>query len=212
VGNFLKGLEIIRVYVFWYLESNRLCAECLIHPILPYLMIEITTKNENYYASTTQFSIYSCHCLIRLYLRTTTQNWEKFMSVHRLQEIGFSRFCDPIYHIVKYLYTILLTAETCCLVHKTVDTLTNTTKICHSSDGCEITRKGGQPRLGNSFIIISNSFIQFHIVKLASVPTENFETFGFIRRKDRMLHATEQQPWCLVAWIRFGIKFDFWRK
>jgi len=55
------------------LESNSLCAECLIHPILLYLITEITTKNENYYVSTTQFSIYSGHCLISLYLRTTAE-------------------------------------------------------------------------------------------------------------------------------------------
>jgi hypothetical protein len=40
-------------------------------PILPDLITEITTKDEDYYASTTQFSIYSCHYLISLYLRTT---------------------------------------------------------------------------------------------------------------------------------------------
>jgi len=37
------------------LESNSLCTECLIHPILPDFITEITTKNENYYASSTQF-------------------------------------------------------------------------------------------------------------------------------------------------------------
>jgi len=131
------------------------------------------------------------------------RNWEQFITVLRLQEIGFSLFCDRIYHIVKYLCTNLVTAETCCFVHTTTDTLTNATKICHLSDGCENTCKGVQPRLRNSFIIIRKSFVQFHIVKLAPFLTENFETFGFIRR--RIACCTQQNSKPDVLWHEFGL-------
>jgi len=162
----------------------------------------MTTKNENYYVLLRSF----------LYIPVTAQQvcilelQQKLRTSHNCSQAPRNWFLTFLWSYISHSQISiheLVTAETCCFVHTTTDNLTNATEICYLSDGYEITRKGGQPRLRNSFIIIRNSFIQFHIVNVLQFLQKTSKSS--VSFEERIACCTQLNSKPDGLWHEFGL-------